>query len=75
MRIPVLIMKDMLLVNVSLHSYTHTHTDRHPELILNYMHTNLSAFHSEKHTHAHLYNMVMFSFFFSKLVVTRTFCG
>lgn len=26
-RIPVLIMKDMLLVNVSLHLYTHTLTD------------------------------------------------
>lgn len=31
MRIPVLIMKDMLLVNVSFHLYTHT--DRHPEQI------------------------------------------
>lgn len=51
MRIPVLIMKDMLLVNVSFHLYTHTLTDilsRYKK----YIHTNLSTFHSE-HTQTH----------------------
>lgn len=43
--IPVLILKDVLLVNVRLRIYTHS--NRHPKQIYNYIHTNVATFHSE----------------------------